>query len=129
MTEAEATLTATAETALKTSLDVFLRAYAAQTALVAEQRGWSPVIALHATDAGARVRLDLDDGVVIRADRDDGAREPTLVVSADLKVLRDVLELRCDPNEPYLFGELTVAGPEADFLRLDYIATRLGEAC
>jgi hypothetical protein len=118
-----------ADLVLMQSLAVFLRAYRAQAALVAEQRGWSPVIALHATDADTRVRLDLADGVVMRADRDDGARAPTLVVSAGLRVLSDVLELRCDPNEPYLFGELTVSGPEADFLRLDYIATRLGGRC
>ena len=28
-------------------------------------------------------------------------------------------------NEPYLFGELSVMGAEADFVRLDYIVSRL----
>jgi hypothetical protein len=54
-----------------------------------------------------------------------GASSPTLEISGDQQTLCDVLELRRDPNEPYLFGELVVRGPEADFLRLDYIASRL----
>lgn len=114
---------------LEAALQIFLRAYQAEPALMAEQRGWSPVIALVATDVGARVRLEVKDGVVIASGPDDAAcderHDATLVVSAELRILRDVLELRCDPNEPYLFGDLTVAGPEQDFLRLDYIASRL----
>jgi hypothetical protein len=51
--------------------------------------------------------------------------QPTLVVSSDERTLCDVLDLRISPNEPYLFGELTVQGPEADFVRLDYIATEI----
>jgi hypothetical protein len=47
------------------------------------------------------------------------------VVSSDQRTLEEVLRLRLGPNEPYLFGELTVQGPEADFVRLDYIATEL----
>jgi hypothetical protein len=55
-----------------------------------------------------------------------GAAGPaTLEISGELRTLCDVLELRRDPNEPYLFGELVVRGPEADFLRLDYIASKL----
>ena len=53
------------------------------------------------------------------------ADAPTLVVSADQRTLEGVLRLRLGPNEPYLFGELTVRGPEADFVRLDYIASVL----
>jgi hypothetical protein len=106
---------------LEQALGCFLRAYQARPELVAEQRGWSPVIALEATDTGARAAVALADGRV--AGKSDAA--PTLEISGDLQTLCDVLELRRDPNEPYLFGELVVRGPEADFLRLDYIASRL----
>jgi len=108
--------------ALERALGCFLRAYQAQPALMDEQRGWSPVIALAATDADARAAVTLADGLVVTV----GAAGPaTLEISGELQTLCDVLELRRDPNEPYLFGELVVRGPEADFLRLDYIASQL----
>ena len=107
---------------LEQALGCFLRAYQADARLVAEQRGWSPVIALQATDTGARAAVVLADGRVVGTDAGAAA---TLEISGDLQTLCDVLELRRDPNEPYLFGELVVRGTEADFLRLDYIASRL----
>ena len=101
----------------------FLAAYEARPELVAEQRGWSPVIALAASDTAARVVVSLDDGRVARL---GGAPAPaTLQITGDLDTLCDVLMLKRDPNEPYLFGELLVVGAEADFVRLDYIASRL----
>jgi hypothetical protein len=110
--------------AVEHALGSFLRAYQAQPALVAEQRGWSPIIALVATDTGARAAVALADGQVAARDG-AAAAPPTLEITAAEVVLCDVLELRRDPNEPYLFGELVVRGPEADFVRLDYIASRL----
>jgi hypothetical protein len=111
---------------LERALARFLAAYQARPDLVAEQRGWCPVIALSASDAPARVMVALDDGRVAPAAAGwivPGV--PTLEVLGGLDTLCDVLGLRLDPNEPYLFGELTVAGAEADFVRLDYIASRL----
>jgi hypothetical protein len=108
--------------ALEEALGCFLRAYQARPALVAEQRGWSPVIALLAIDADARATVRLADGRVAAV---GDASAPTLEITGDLRTLCDVLELRRDPNEPYLFGEIVVRGPEADFLRLDYIASQL----
>jgi len=107
--------------ALEAALQTFVRAYERQPALMAEQRGWSPVIALRATDTGAQAAVALVDGALAPV----GASSPTLEISGDQQTLCDVLELRRDPNEPYLFGELVVRGPEADFLRLDYIASKL----
>jgi putative sterol carrier protein len=106
---------------LQQSLAGFLRAYEDHPALVAEQRGWSPVIALAATDTDARATVSLDDGRVAP----ERAAPPTLQISGTLQVLCDVLDRRLDPNEPYLFGELVVRGAEADFVRLDYVASRL----
>jgi hypothetical protein len=108
--------------ALEEALRCFLRAYQERPALVEEQRGWSPVIALEAIDTGARAVVTLADGQVSAL---AAARPPTLEISGALATLCDVLELRRDPNEPYLFGEVVVRGPEADFLRLDYIASKL----
>jgi putative sterol carrier protein len=107
------------------ALACFVTAYEARPELVAEQRGWSPIIALAASDAPARVVVSLEDGRVARAAAAE-AGSPTLEISGDLETLCDVLALRRDPNEPYLFGELVVVGAEADFVRLDYIASRLG---
>jgi hypothetical protein len=92
---------------LERALARFIEAYQARPDLVAEQRGWNPVIGLSASDASAWVMVAVDE------------------VRGGLETLCDVLSLRKDPNEPYLFGELTVAGAEADFVRLDYIASRL----
>lgn len=112
----------TAQADLDEALAVFLDAYRARPVLVAQQAGWSPTIALRATDTGAGAGVRFTDG---RAAPLEGAAAPTLVVSADQRTLEGVLRLRLGPNEPYLFGELTVQGPEADFVRLDYIATEL----
>ena len=109
--------------ALEEALRCFLRAYQERPALVEEQRGWSPVIALAASDTGARAVVSLEDGRVARVGGE--AQPATLEVRADLDILCDVLMLRRDPNEPYLFGELSVQGAEADFVRLDYIVSRL----
>lgn len=101
----------------------FVAAYAARPALVADQQGWHCAIALVADDTQAAVRVDIADGRVTSVGPDQGVADVT--VRASQAVLLDVLELRRSPNEPYLFGELTVQGPEAHFLRLDYIATTL----
>jgi hypothetical protein len=108
---------------LERALARFVEAYRAQPDLVAEQRGWNPVIGLSASDVPARVMVAVDEGRI--APVWDETVAPTLEVSGVLETLCDVLSLRKDPNEPYLFGELTVAGAEADFVRLDYIASRL----
>jgi putative sterol carrier protein len=100
----------------------FVDAYHAREPLVIEQRGWRCAIALVTTE-GEAVTVCVDDGrITAVVPREDAA---DVVITADAATLNDVLELRRNPNEPYIFGELTVRGPEADFLRLDYIATRL----
>jgi len=108
---------------LETALDQFLRAYVDRPDLIAHQKGWSPSIELRATDSAAMVSVLFVDG---RAQAVHGTvASPTLIVSSDERTLCDVLSLKLSPNEPYLFGELTVRGPEADFVRLDYIASEL----
>lgn len=115
-----------AEAALK-----FRDRYHAREDLVAENSDWSPTIALVATDTGESLVMTLKAGRVTSAAPLDPARgterpsAPTLIVSAVAQVLRDILDLKLGPNDPYLFGDLVVRGPEADFLRLDYLASRL----
>lgn len=111
------------------ALACFLAAYQAQPQLVAEQGDWSPVIALGTADGAQRIAVSLTDGRIaaVHVGDDVGAvtAGATLEITAALGTLCDVLTLRRDPNEPYLFGELVVKGVEADFVRLDYIASRL----
>jgi len=104
------------------ALGCFLDAYQSRPELVAEQRGWSPVILLAANDAVARVAVSLRDG---RVEGIGERGDATLEITGGIDTLCDVLTLRRDPNEPYLFGELSVMGAEADFVRLDYIVSRL----
>jgi hypothetical protein len=112
-----------ANSALDTALGQFLRAYGERPDLIAHQEGWSPSIELRATDSAAVVTMLFVDG---RAQALPGrVASPTLVVSSDERTLCEVLRLERSPNEPYLFGELTVRGAEADFVRLDYIASEL----
>jgi len=105
---------------LADTMNRFARHYHAHGALVAEQRGWDCVVVLAATDTAERVTVRVADGRIAAVR--DGEEPAQLVIHADLQTLCDVLELRRGPNEPYLFGELTVRGAEADFVRLDYIA-------
>lgn len=104
------------------ALGGFLRAYLGRPDLVGQQKGWSPTITLRATDTAATATVPFVDG---RPQRLEATGPATLVVSSDERTLCEVLRLKLSPNEPYLFGELTVQGPEADFVRLDYIATAL----
>jgi hypothetical protein len=108
----------------------FVRRYHACEALVHEQKGWDLTIALIATDTGEAALLRVCDGQVVELrplQTPDGSASPCdIVVSAEREILGDILQLRRLPNEPYLFGELTVRGPEPDFLRLDYIVSSLG---
>jgi putative sterol carrier protein len=76
-----------------------------------------------ATDTGETITLQIKNGRVVNWF--DTITDVDLIVSAEATVLFDILEFRLDPNEPYLFGELTVQGPEAHFLRLDYVVTKL----
>jgi len=110
-------------TALVEATKRFVARYHTQTGLVAEQRGWNCMIVLVAADSEQRVTVRLEDGRV--AEVHDGEAPADLVVCADQQTLEDVLELRRGPNEPYLFGELTVRGEEAHFVRLDYITESL----
>jgi putative sterol carrier protein len=107
---------------LAAAAEHFVAAYHARAPLVAEQAGWRCVIGLR-TREGHAVTVCIDDGHVIGVSAE--AARADLVISAEADTLEDILRLRRSPSEPYLFGELTVQGHERDFLRLDYIATRL----
>ena len=78
---------------------------------------------LQAVDVADSVYLEIVAGRVVHVGKTPvGA---SLTVRSALSVLMDILQFRRDPNEPYLFGELTVQGAEDDFMRLDYVMTRL----
>ena len=112
-------------TALVEALGNFVNRYQGNKALVAEMRGWSCGICLETVDDLHCVCLGIEDGQVVTLG--DASLPYALVIRSDLEVLLDVLEFRRDPNEPYLFGELTIQGAEDDFMRLDYMVTRLCE--
>ena len=101
----------------------FAAAYHADRVLCAGQADWDCVIRLQASDAGERTLMAVRQG---RVDvRPDDGGECDLEVRAPLGILLDILALRLNPNEPYVFGELTVIGAEADFMRVDYVAGML----
>ena len=108
---------------LSAALARFVVQYHARTELVAEQRGWDCVVVLAATDTDDRLTVCVEDGRIVAVR--NGEEPARLVIRADRQTLFDILELRRGPNEPYLFGELTVHGAEADFVRLDYITESL----
>ena len=105
------------------ALTRFAEQYHARPELVAEQRGWDCIVVLAATDADDRLTVRVADGRIVALQ--EGEASAQLIICADRQTLFDVLELRRGPNEPYLFGELTVHGEEADFVRLDYITEAL----
>jgi putative sterol carrier protein len=108
---------------LKSATESFVARYHADPRLCADQARWDCTLSLRATDTSQQVRLEIRDGRVAALAGGDGPC--TLAVSAPLRTLLDILQLRLNPNQPYLFGELTVHGQEADFMRVDYIATML----
>lgn len=108
---------------LLTALHSFVATYHGASKLVDQQRDWHSRIALVASDSGESINLHVQDGKVssIGAPLD----EVDLVITAADGVLVDILTLKQDPNEPYLFGDLTVKGNESHFMRLDYVVTML----
>src|SRR5262245_17873262 len=108
---------------LHDALAFFMARYHERPNLVAEQRGWDRTIRLIASDSGASLMVRVLDGRIIELPGPHDAAH--VVIRADENILCDILELRSSPNEPYLFGELTVRGAEADFIRLDYITGAL----
>jgi hypothetical protein len=97
----------------------FADRYHTHADLVAEQSDWHCTVVLLAADSGQRVTVRIENGRVV--DVNEREEPANLVVTSDQQTLADILELRRGPNEPYLYGELTVRGAEADFVRLDYI--------
>ncbi len=100
----------------------FRAAYHARKELVAEQADWSRTIALVASDTGDSIALQITSGRITAC---VSGTAGDIVITSDARTLCEILELRQGPNEPYLFGDLTVRGPEADFIRLDYLTSRL----
>jgi hypothetical protein len=110
---------------LSTAATRFAELYNRSGRLASEQGDWTCTVRLVATDAPEAARVCVARG---RAQADADADPGSLAdveVRAPLATLLDVLELRRGPNEPYLFGELTVSGPEEHFLRLDYVTAVL----
>jgi len=108
---------------LLSALHDFVAAYHDATKIVAGQRDWDSRIALVAPDSGESVNLRVRNGRV--ASIGEPLEEADLIITANHSVLVEILTLQRDPNEPYLFGELTVQGNEAHFMRLDYVVTLL----
>ena len=109
--------------ALATALRSFVSRYHSDPELLGEQAGWTCTITLRATDSGEAVTVQVEDGRIVSSREQPGDHQ--VLIAADAATLCDILELRRSPNEPYIFGELTVQGPQKDFMRLDYIAERL----
>ena len=112
-------------TELMRALNGVIHRYRINESLYADMRGWYCTIRLETTDANDCVLLNIEDGQV--SEIVEGPSLPSLTVRSERQVLLDILQFRLDPNQPYLFGELTIQGNEDDFLRLDYVVTRLCE--
>ena len=101
----------------------FVAIYHADAKLCADQAVWECIVRLQASDAPQRVTIAIRNGRVHALSA--GTDSADLVVTAPLQILLDILQLRLNPNQPYIFGELTVTGQEADFMRVDFVASTL----
>ena len=101
----------------------FVAIYHADAKLCADQADWECVVRLQASDAPQRVTIAVRNGRVRALSA--GTDTANLIVTAPLQILLDILQLRLNPNQPYIFGELTVSGQEADFMRVDFVASTL----
>lgn len=109
--------------ALAAALARFAVAYNARPDLAAQLCGWSRTIRLESADTREAVAIRVEDGRIVGAGAPTGSAD--LVITSDAATLCDILDLRRGPADPYLFGELTVRGPEADLMRLDYVTEAL----
>jgi hypothetical protein len=110
---------------LSSAVERFRDAYHARPDLVEQLKDWTKAIVLHASDTGEAVTVRIEGGRVEGWAAGDPAGAE-VVITSDATTLREVLELKRRPDEPYLFGELTVRGAQEDFLRLDYLIASLG---
>lgn len=116
--------------ALLSDAAAFVDRYHRHPTLLRDGQGWSLCVALRPTDSPDALWLRLHDGRIVdlraaSANPTDPKYAADVTVHAPHSILRDILRLRTLPNEPYLFGDLWVDGPQADFLRLDYVVTTL----
>jgi hypothetical protein len=110
---------------LSNAVERFRDAYHARPDLLEELKDWTRAIVLQASDTGEAVTVRIHGGRVEGWSEGEAAAAE-VVITSDATTLRDVLELRRRPDDPYLFGELTVRGAQEDFLRLDYLIASLG---
>jgi len=101
----------------------FVTAYHAHEKLVSGQEDWDCLMSLHASDTLQHVTIAVRKGRASVLQESPGKHN--LVVTSSAQILLDILHLRLNPNQPYIFGELTVSGRETDFTRVDYIASVL----
>ena len=108
---------------LMAAAEEFVAIYHADAKLCTDQADWDCVVRLQASDAPQRVTIVVRNGRVRALSA--GTDTADLIVTAPLEILLDILELRLNPNLPYIFGELTVAGQETDFMRVDFVVSTL----
>jgi putative sterol carrier protein len=108
---------------LLAAAEAFVAVYHADAKLCADQTDWDCVVRLQASDESQHITLDVLNGRVRALSAETDTAD--LIVTAPLQILLDILQLKVNPNQPYIFGELTVAGQEADFMRVDYVASVL----
>ena len=110
-------------TALLDPLQRFVNLYHQDEKLSKDYSNWHCSICLVASDSKETIHLQIEGGLVTQIGSQPESID--LTVTAEEEVLTDILELHRDPNEPYIFGELTVQGEEEHFMRLDYIVSTL----
>lgn len=108
---------------LREPLVRFRDMYHGNESLMSEQEGWDCSIILQPEDIDERIGLRFVDGRVVEIHDSTAGDSADLVVRAESQIILDILELKLDPSEPYMFGELTVEGEERHFTRLDYLVT------
>jgi hypothetical protein len=110
---------------LSGAVERFRDAYHARPDLLAQLGDWTMAVVLNASDTGEALTVRIRGGRV-EGWTDGHAEEPEVEITSDAATLREVLALTRRPDEPYLFGELTVRGAQQDFLRLDWLFAALG---
>ena len=78
---------------------------------------WDRVIVVRPDDAAEEHLVAYHGGVASVVD----TGEPDLVVEGSSRVLEDIFSGAITPTEPYMSGDLRVAGSQDDMMRLDII--------
>jgi hypothetical protein len=114
------------ESAMETNLHDCLHAFAnsvnTDERLTGLLKGWEPLLAIEATDSGARFAFQISRGQMVPIDASSAETGNPVLIRSNSRTLTRVFGGELNPAQAYLQGALEVVGSDRDQIKLDAIS-------